>query len=313
MSISEHSVRPKKILMHSPSHGRALEQVGGKDLKDINFFSVPESSAFRAQYDLFVKKISEEVEPIFLADVLSDDPDYALEAASNPNLIFMRDSSITIPWAPAAFIPGRFALESRVKESGIAARALERLGLSACVSFEDDEFIEGGDVLPVEHEGTKALILGFGSRTTEAAARKVALTLIPDYFDIVLGLHHDPDLLHLDTGFTVLPKSTILAATGMFSQGFVIGRSHVVREIDPLCYAEDMGFRIIRVDKQDAILHERCNMLPLGEGKYVAFQMPEEFRQKLEQEAGVSIRTVEGSEIAKAAGGAHCLTRPIFL
>lgn len=150
-------------------------------------------------------------------------------------------------------------------------------------------------------------------RTTEAAAIKLASELIPEAVDQILGLSHDPDLLHLDTGFTVLPNGVILAAKGMFTKGFLIDRNKQLQEINPIEYAEKLGFKIIRTEKSDAIANERCNMLPLGENRYVAFDMPEDFKAGLEEAAGISIQTVSGKEISKAAGGAHCLTRPIYV
>ena len=41
-------------------------------------------------------------------------------------------------------------------------------------------------------------------------ALRLALELIPDHLDLIIGLSHDPDLLHLDTGFTVLPNRVML-------------------------------------------------------------------------------------------------------
>jgi N-dimethylarginine dimethylaminohydrolase len=53
-------------------------------------------------------------------------------------------------------------------------------------------------------------------------------------------------------------------------------------------------------------------MLPLGMGRYLAFMMPTEIKAQLERLAGIEITCVPGGEIAKGAGGVHCLTRPIY-
>jgi N-dimethylarginine dimethylaminohydrolase len=313
MDLSEHSVRPSRILLHDPAHGNSLELLGEDRLAQVNFFSLPNREVVYKEYQDFVTSVAAHTTVTYLKDLLGEDPEFIREAAENPNLMFMRDSTITIPWMPNTFIPARLALPTRANEPGLVSKAMRSLGLTQRIEFTGDEYIEGGDVLPVMREGVRALLVGFGVRTTEAAAIKLASELIPETVDQIIGLSHDPDLLHLDTGFTVLPKDVILAARGMFSNGFLIDQNKTMRTISPIEYAEQMGFRIIRTEKADAIAHERCNMLPLGEGAYLAFDMPNDFKSSLEAAAGISIHTVSGAEISKAAGGAHCLTRPLYL
>jgi N-dimethylarginine dimethylaminohydrolase len=310
---SEYHRRPRRILLHHPRHGSPLERLTAARLAEVNFIDLPDHAEFYAEYDRFAAEIGAHVEPLYLEDVLGGDVDYATESETNPNLIFMRDSSVTLPWAPGTFIPSRPGLPSRAGEAGVVATALRRLGLEPATTFEDDEYLEGGDVLPVTFNGKRVLLVGFGVRTTKAAAIKLALDLIPRHVDYVIGLMHDPDLLHLDTGFTVLPNKVILAAAGMFGNGFLIDEKRTLQRVDPLSYAEGLGCSIIRVDKADAIAHERCNLLPLGERRYFAFDMPADLKTQLEAAAGVTITIVKGTEIAKATGGVHCLTRPLYL
>jgi N-dimethylarginine dimethylaminohydrolase len=248
---------------------------------------------------------------LFLEDILKDDPDYQREAARNPNLMFTRDSSVTLPWQPDVFIPARLALPSRSREPAVVAEALSRLGMKPVLSFVDDEFLEGGDVLPAMDAGKRMLLVGFGVRTTKAAAIRLALELVPEHVDTIIGLSRDPDLLHLDTGFTILPNRVIFAAAGMFTSDFLIDEDRRLSNVNPIEHAERLGFTIVRCEKADAIKHERCNMLPLGNGRYVAFMMPENVRAELESRAGIQISCIRGNEIAKATGGVHCLTRPI--
>jgi N-dimethylarginine dimethylaminohydrolase len=312
MDRSEFSTRPGRILLHHPSDGASLHGVTSDHLSALNFFEVPKSEALYAQYDRLVDAIAGHTEPVFLRDILRGDAGYEAEARSNPNLIFTRDSSVTLPWAPGHFIATRPFLKSRVNEPAIVRRALDRLGLTNLVELEGDEYLEGGDVLPIMDDGKRILLVGFGARTTKGAAIKLALELIPHHLDQIIGLSHDHELLHLDTGFTVLPNRTIFAAAGMFTTGFLIDESRSLKPVNPIRYAEEMGFTIIRCAKPEAIAHERCNMLPLGSGQYVAFDMPADMRHALEQAACITVTCLDGSEIAKAAGGVHCLTRPLY-
>lgn len=313
MDRSEFSTAPKRILIHDPQDGAALTGMREDRLEDCNFLDLPDPTAFCTEYDAFRAALAARVETVRLIDLIGDDPGFRAEAATNPNLMFLRDSSVTLPWAPELYIPARFGLASRSNEPAIVGRALERLGLRPAFQFSDDEYLEGGDVLPAMDGGQRILIIGFGVRTTKAAAIRLALELIPDHVDQIIGLSHDPDLLHLDTGFTVLPGQVMLAAAGMFHAGFVIDSARALHPVDPIARAEKMGFTIVRCDKADAIAHERCNLLPLGEGRYLAFDMPSELKAELEAKAGIAITCLSGSEIAKATGGVHCLTRPIYL
>jgi N-dimethylarginine dimethylaminohydrolase len=312
MDHSEFSTAPRRILIHDPRDGLALSAMHDGRLSECNFLDLPCPDQLGEQYEGFRRALEQHVAVTALADLLGDDPQFRAEAETNPNLMFMRDSSVTLPWAPDLYIPARLSLESRQSEELIAGRALERLGLRRALEFADDEFLEGGDVIPVMDEGKRILVVGFGVRTTKAAALRLALELIPEHLDEIIGLSHDPSLLHIDTGFAVLPNRVMVAAEGMFHAGFLIDDNRSLQPIDPIEHAEQLGFTIVRVDKADAIAHERCNLLPLGQGRYLAFDMPPDLKRELESKARISIECVSGGEIAKATGGVHCLTRPVY-
>lgn len=312
MDLSEFSTAPRRFLIHDPADGAALGAMTGERLGECNFLDLPATERFAEEYRGLRAALAEVAEVVTLGGLLGEDPAFRLEADANPNLMFVRDSSITLPWAPELYIPARLNLPSRANEAAIAGAALERLGLTPAFHFTDDEFAEGGDVLPAMDEGQRILLLGFGVRTTKAAAIRLALELIPDHLDQIIGLSHDPDLLHLDTGFTVLPNRVMLAAGGMFRSGFLIDRQRALHPVDPIAHAQKLGFTIIRCDKSDAIANERCNLLPLGGGRYLAFDMPAELEAEIEDKAGVTVTCLPGREIAKATGGVHCLTRPVY-
>ncbi|UCI34053.1 dimethylarginine dimethylaminohydrolase family protein [Mesorhizobium sp. B4-1-4] len=311
--FSEYNVPPRRILMHHPRHGSSLERLSRERLVELNFLELPHTPELYTEYDAFAALLGTHVETLYLDDVIGDHEPFHAEAANNPNLIFMRDSSVTLPWAPDKFIPTRPALPSRAREAVVVSAALQRLGMSPLTQFEHDEYLEGGDVLPVTFNDKRVLLVGFGVRTTKAAAIKLALDLIPQHVDYIIGLSHDPELLHLDTGFTVLPEKVILAAAGMFGAGFLIDEERRLSAVNPLAYAEALGCSIIRCNKADAIAHERCNLLPLGNRRYLAFDLPGELKAVLEKAAGIRIDVVKGTEIAKATGGVHCLTRPLYI
>ena len=310
---SEFCTPPTRILLHHPKHGNSLKSLTREQLRELNFLDLPEPEALHREYDRFASVIGNHVDVLYLGEILREDEEYQSEAVRNPNLMFTRDSSITLPWQPELFIPARLSLPARAGEPSIVSKALARLGMKPAMSFTDDEFIEGGDVLPATDAGKRILLVGFGVRTTKAAAIKLALELIPRHVDRIIGLSHDPDLLHLDTGFTILPNRVMFAAAGMFTSGFLIDENRCLSNVNPIAYAEELGFTVVRCSKADAITHERCNVLPLGLGRYLTCMMPDETKTELERLAGINISCLHCSEIAKAAGGMHCLTRPIYL
>lgn len=313
MDKSEFNTKPVKIIISDPKTYGALDKVNWGNLEKYNFIEVPDVSSLYDQYDAFVDKIHElGVQTEELGNIVDNLGESSFDHL-NPNLMFTRDSAITLPWAPTSYIPARFALPSRQDESLIMANALGNLGLEPIIHLEADEYLEGGDVLPVVHDGMRTLIIGFGARTTQSAALKLANKLIPSYIDQIIGLRHDANVLHLDTGFTVLPRQVILAAKGMFNNGFVIDKNKQLSEVDPIAFAESLGFNIIRTTISEAVKYERCNMLPIGDNNYIAFRMPEQLKQQLQDASHIWIHEVDGDEISKATGGVHCLTRPIYL
>src|SRR3712207_4024124 len=158
MDYSEHSTRPARILLHDPRDGAALHGVHAGRLAECNFLGLPSPDAVLAQYAVFHAALSARVDTVFLGDVLAGDEAYRTEADANPNLMFMRDSALTLPWAPELFIPARLALAGRTNEARLVGRALERLGLRRAFEFSGDEFVEGGDVLPAMHDGKRILL-----------------------------------------------------------------------------------------------------------------------------------------------------------
>lgn len=158
MDNSEYSVQPSRILMHDPAHGNSLALLGEDHLTHVNFFSLPSRELLHAEYRAFTSTIGKSIEVVYLKDLLEDDEDFIREADENPNLMFVRDSSITIPWMPQIYIPSRLALPTRAREPVLVGKAMQKLGLEPRVVFENDEYIEGGDILPVEHGGSERFL-----------------------------------------------------------------------------------------------------------------------------------------------------------
>lgn len=309
MDLSEYNVIPKRIMIHNPKVSDVIEKMDNTTAKNNNFLEIPNSKILYKQYESLIKYIHfKGISTVTMDSLIKQ----KLSHSTNPNLMFTRDSSITLPWSNKVYIPSRLKLPGRKTESDIASEALNNLGLKKIIEFENDEYIEGGDVLPIFFENKRVLIVGYGSRTTKNSILKIAKNLIPEHIDVVIGVKHDSNILHLDTGFTVLPNKIILTAKDTINEGFALDINRKILSINPKEYAVHHGYKIIEVSKIDAIENESCNILPLGNKSYVSFKIPIELKKLLEKTANIKIHRLNGDEIDKATGGVHCLTRPIY-
>ena len=134
MDLSEFWAPPSRILIHDPRDGAALARMSRDRLAECNFLDLPSHDALGREYERFRAALSDHVEVTAISRIARRRSRLRRGSRCNPNLMFMRDSSITLPWAPDLYIPARFSLASRARESEIAGRALERLGLQAAHS-----------------------------------------------------------------------------------------------------------------------------------------------------------------------------------
>jgi len=311
MNLSEYAARPKHFVLHNPRLFNELRAISSDTLSKHHYTHVPDTSLLYEQYDTFQETLKETgVRVLELADLLSTSQRHHLQDLCDPNAMFTRDPVITLPWAPNVFVPARFALQSRAQSGVVFQKALTNLGMKSIARFTGDEYVEGGDVLPLWHDGMRWLLVGYGGRTTKAGARALARQLVPAYADMVVGLRHRESALHLDTGFSVLTPHLALVVSNMFSGGFVADNVKEGR-IEPTDYLHFLGIDSLPITNQDALERQLCNVLPLGNKKFVTFQLPTHLNQELSSH-GLHLYEVNGSELAKAVGGTHCLTRPIY-
>ena len=312
-NLSEYALKPRHILVHNPKTDDELLPVSSDNLATYNFLAAPDPEQLYAQYGMFLDALHGlGMHAIELRDLLSKAQREYFDSIPNPNSMFTRDPVITLPWAQSVFIKSRMRLASRHIEPAIMARALVNFGMEQILTFDGDEYLEGGDVLPVVMQGKRVLIVGIGGRTSEAAVRRLATVLFPEYADVVIGVQHHTDVLHLDTGLSFVDERTILAADDTFLQGFMIDAAGNTRDIEADSYAKQLGFEILRIPRRQAIDSETCNLLPLGDGVFLSFRLSDEIKTALTTQRGIKLHEIDGSELAKTAGGIHCLTRPLY-
>jgi N-dimethylarginine dimethylaminohydrolase len=191
--------------------------------------------------------------------------------------------------------------------------AAEQLGITTFLEPPADIHIEGGDVLAACQDGKRTLFVGVGARTTMEAGLWLAENLVRRHHaDQIVCFRHNRALLHLDTCFAILPNNLAICAQGSLLDGFVIDYDLVAEPINPSEYLASAGYQTLHISRADAEQHENCNMLYLGDNRYLSFVLPTDIKQAIEDKAGITIHEIDGSEISKANGGVHCLTRPIY-
>jgi N-dimethylarginine dimethylaminohydrolase len=310
----EFETRPEAFIMYGPDHVDWSE-IGEDKLADYGLIGKVSTAGFREQYSNFTNTLLDEGIALIDLEELVDEE--TLNGLEKLNLMFTRDPATTIPWEPELFIPSNMSLPVRRSEPRGMTKALESLGMKPIIDLHSsqDQFAEGGDLYPIILEGKRTMLVGHGLRTSVEASKAIAAQLIPEVFDQVIMLEHDTRILHLDTGFTPLPNKTLFAAEGMLKRGIVYNRANRSgQEIDsPLDYFGDMGYAVVTTTRERAVQDEIVNMVPIGNNTFVGFKLDPVLKMQIQTMSGARIIEIPGDQIAPAQGGAHCLTRPVYI
>jgi arginine deiminase len=186
---------------------------------------------------------------------------------------------------------------------------------------------EGGDIMPI---GNRAVAIGMSERTTSQMIEKIALALFAEGAAdrvIAAGMSRDRAHMHLDTVFTFLdrdcvtlfPKVVHSITAYSVRPGDKPGTLDVRREPSFLEAVRDaLGLKDLRTLETggDRWQSEReqwddgNNVVALEPGVVVAYER-NEFTNSLMGKAGISVLTIDGSELGRGRGGGHCMTCPL--
>lgn len=265
------------------------------------------------------------------ADLVADRFHHVLRPL--PNLLFMRDNAA---WVNDGLSLNVLATPARARESRYM-RAIYRHH----PRFADERFpvwfgkeprdvypasIEGGDVLVLAAD---TVMIGLGERTTPAAAEILARRL----FDagvvqqvLVVHLHHDRSVMHLDTVFTMVDEAMFNVFPGLLEnvdvhvltpQGGGVHVEHPHDLVSALRHVLGRNDLVMIPTGGDAIgrLREQWddgnNTLALAPGVVVAYERNQETNRRL-REHGVEVLELDASELCRGRGGSRCMTQPLL-
>ncbi len=307
---SEYNTKPSALIVCHPKHSLTPSIMNKISLVEHNFEAIPSPIDLFDEYDSFIHQITSfGISTIDIFELVA--AEYQNLLSHNPNAMFTRDSSITIPWNQSVVIIPRFKLSTRENETIIS-----KSFFASQKSFQILECpykLEGGDVIPFILEGKKTLLVGIGQRTERASAKWLYDTLAGNSIDQVVIVEHDKRFLHLDTCLSILPNMTVLGALSAQKTFVIINPSgyRVMGEAFPQ-YLINRGYTWIDSGTIGAIRKEQCNLLPLGNNTFIGFNLDDYIRLEVEKQSGANLISLPSKAIILANGGAHCLTRPIY-
>lgn len=310
--LSEFEAWPVRVLVHDPAETRALEpllDVPAEELEERSLFRAhPDPERFASEHAVLVASLeSAGVEVVRLPDIVDEHGRRALE--QNPNHVYTRDAAITLPWLPGRFVRGAMRRPVRRSEPDVLASALGAIGLEEILAPLDC-FLEGGDVIPLAHEGRRALLVGFGPRSSRDGIDVLWRHLHPWALDEIVGIEIDPERMNLDGVLVPVADDTVIVDRSSIVRSFVLDATGE-RPSDVLELLSERGQQPLDVTREEATALQACNCVCLGGRRVIAYNLCERVAEDL-RDRDIDVRTVPGGELIKGTGGPRCMTRPLY-
>jgi N-dimethylarginine dimethylaminohydrolase len=312
---SEFDAAPSAIIVHDPVAAGAFDSLrhagdAGTVKRELLFDEMPEPLAFGAQHRAFVGLLRQHAKVVcYLSDLLAE-KDFPGPVSTSPNQIYTRDPLITIPWLPQSYIVGRMRMPIRQTETRPLEAACQRLGLRELIRIPEGLYMEGGDVIPFVREGRRALLVGFGPRTSPESVYALQDQLIPEWVDEIIGIELASWRLNLDGGMVPIASDVLITHRASIRRSFILD-NHSELAVDAISMFQDLGFRIVDVDFNESRYMQACNCLCLGRRRIVCYGFAKRVLDILEH-MDIHALPIAGSELVKGTGGPRCMSRPIY-
>jgi len=310
--VSEHDAAPVRVLVHDPAEWGALErllQIPVDELAERSLFRAhPDPERFATEHAALVACLENAgVETVRLADLLDEHGRPALE--QDPNHVYTRDAAITFPWLPGRFLRGAMRHPVRRREPDVLASALSALGLEEILAPQHC-FLEGGDVIPLAHERGRALLVGFGPRTSRDGIDLLWRHLHPWALDEIVGVEIVPERMNLDGVLVPATNDTVIVDSSSILRSFVLD-ANGERRIDVLALLRQLGLEPLEVTREEATMSQACNCICLGERHVITYDLCARVTEEL-RTRNIEVSTIHGHELIKGTGGPRCMTRPLY-
>jgi len=306
--IDELTTKPKAMLVHNPALSGVLSKIDKANHLEMLFPLTPNPKKAIIEHANFTKLLEDQgIEVIELFDLMTITDKKVLK--DDPNLIFTRDPVITLPWLPKTIIIGQMRKKVRSAEPMVYENFALKLGFEKILHTPPDVFIEGGDVIPMNLNGKRIIIIRTGGRSS-ASAVKFLLNPDTDLCDSVLEVHCNHKTLHLDSVMGICGQNTVVCDRAAINKGALHTASSSV-EIDIEDCLSLAGLEVLPVSFEEADRLQATNFINLGADKVIAYSGCQRIIKELENR-GIRVRSFEGHELAKGRGGPRCLTRPIY-
>ena len=307
----EWATKPAAVIVHDPFLAGAFDVLdAAAQPGDFLFRDRPEPKTYGDQHGALVAELRRHVPRVHLLSELTADQPVWDRTGRSLNQVFTRDSLITLPWEPSAYIPARMRPEQRRPETRTLESAVQRLGLRELVRLPPEMFLEGGDVIPFAREGRRSLLVGHGPRSTRDAARFLQESLIPVHLDEVIAIRLTDWRMNLDGGFLPVADDVVLSDTASIVEAELLDAAGV-RPIDLWELLGNLGMRVIEVSREESIYLQACNAVCLGDRRLICYDLCPRVVRLLEDHA-VEAYCIPGSELVKGRGGPRCMTRPLY-
>lgn len=275
-----------------------------------------------------------------LGAVIADPDTFVLPPL--PNAVFTRDSSA---WLYGGVVLPPLFRHARRIETVVVSTIYRYHPLFAGAGFpfwyppegDDERFavedfgqgatLEGGDVMPI---GRGCVLVGMGERSTGRMVEHLASALFAAGAAeriIACRMQQERSFMHLDTVFGFVDRDAVTLYPPVVERMKVYsvrpgsgGTKFDVAEEPGLleAVADALGLRDLRVvptggDRFRASReqwYDANNVVALEPGVVVAYERNTATNEALRR-AGVEVLEIDGAELGKGRGGAHCMTCPI--
>lgn len=315
---SEYIVKPQFLIVHDPTEFSAFRDVTRVSnhrelLATYLFREIPDIDLLHAQHAAFVEVLRQDLPVYYVKDILGHSQTLGFRdyLSANANQMFTHDALITLPWLPDGYILANMKRPIRRNEPVVMGAVAQALGLKEIVRIPPALSLEGGDVIPFCYDNKKALLVGYGPRTSEEALWFLRETLVRDgIVDEIIGFELAAWRLNIDGCFFPVSERLAVSHRESICSGILFSRQSS-QKIAPVAFFEAHGFTIVEATRDESYFMQACNFVCLGAHQFVAYNLTERINSILRSE-GLRIVGVCGDQLVMGNGGPHCMTRPVY-